>query len=150
MFLRTARTEEEFQKSLKTKLIIMILLVIISIIGLVLSLTLNNKQNYSSGFQLGLFSGIAIASTIFIIKFSLTLKNKEKIKREFIENFDERNITINEKAGLMTFIISILAISITAIFTSLYSREITNILFYISAGMILIHLICRKILERKY
>lgn len=81
----------------------------------------------------GVFNGIrgsivmafAIYLVITFIKNMLAIRNEEKLKKMYIEEYDERALAISEHSSRITFNITIYIILVVCVLTGLYSTTIS-------------------------
>lgn len=114
--------------------------VVIGLMGAALLLVsiFQNGSSASTGFA----SGLIVISILRLIQFYRISKNPKLLKRYEIEQKEERLITISEKSGRYTFLLTI-AVEFCGIilFTLLKQNEIATILSFAVGTKIVIYLI---------
>lgn len=105
---------EQFRKKLKIRIYLLLTLSLVAaILGVYdtffASETLKNMNVF--GFQMGATAAIGFLSLVNIFKFSIVLKDDNKLKLEYNKENDERTKAIKSKAGIPVLpVLSILTI----------------------------------------
>lgn len=119
MLFKTAKNIEEFKENEKQTRILLVLLLLLSISGIYLCIRFE-KNSYQFGFFVGLFFAMAF----YLIKSIRLSKNEDKLKKSFINTYDERNILILQQSSHKTVVISIVGIGMASLFCSIFNTEI--------------------------
>lgn len=101
----TATTNEEYRKELKSRNRWMLLVAAAGAAAAVLALLAEGRgaeaiPDYMLGVYCGAGTGIMLACLILVVRNLLLLKDEEKLKKSRLENYDERNMEIRNKAVL--------------------------------------------------
>lgn len=97
---------------------------------------------FAGGFSCG-FGSVFILKTL---NYKKALKNEKTLKEVFIKETDERVLSIHFKAGLLSFKVSILALSIVAIIFGFINITV----FYTLFGAVILIIISKTITEIIY
>jgi len=95
----------------------------------------------------GFGAGIMGVGVVFIIRKRLIEKNPEKAKEYEINEKDERNIQINEKAGYATWYVTLFALAAMSLAFLIMENMIASLL---SLGVLLVHKISLMICVRVF
>ncbi len=136
-----------YEKKLKTRIYVGIIYCIIAASMIILNTSGIVSSDTLSSFGTALFA----IGAVRIVKTKRIMKNPEILKKMEIEETDERNILISQKAQ-QTAAAIMLVIGAAAIII-LQIMEITAAslaISYIILGYLIIYLICRMIYQRKY
>lgn len=101
---KVAKTNEEYKEIIKARIKIFIILIILGMLTLVLALAnrvtdVIKLSDYMDGIYSGMGTGLIFASVILMVKNLRLLKNEEALKKSRLENTDERNIMIAQRAS---------------------------------------------------
>lgn len=134
-------------KSINKKIIWSIILGLLGIVLLIISLFGNAKDATITGFALGI-TGVAIAK---LIQFYRISRNPKLLKKYEIYQKEERAISIAEKSGRFTFLLTIF-VEFIAIFVLILinQSEIASIVSYITSIQVVVYLIIYYYLSKKY
>jgi len=101
-------------------------------------------------FQLGFFSSIELLMIIGLIKHIRALKNKEKLKKLYIEENDERTILIMQKSGDWGIAISIIGLALGGIIASFFDQTIFLTLIGATLFLSFVKFFLKKLFSYKY
>jgi len=136
----------EYKKKLKQRLyygVICIALGVMMIVGVYVSKS-NNEFISALGFA------VAMVGVARIIQYLKITKNEESIKKQKINETDERNISIIHKAKSATFSIYLLISSTVVIITALIDMpDVAKWLGYSQFVLVIIYWICYWIIRKK-
>lgn len=134
-------------KVLKKK---MIWSIIIALAGIIL-FVVNIFQNGSNSITTGFASGIIGVSIIKMIQFYRISRNPQLLKKYEISQKEERAISIAEKSGLLTFILTIVG-EFGAIFVLILfdKKEIATTVSFVAGIQSLIYLVSHYYFSKKY
>jgi len=94
--------------------------------------------------------GALLAAVYFIHAHWRKKKNPEKLKQLAIDEKDERNIRLGEKAASVMYLITFLMLAYMTVFFFLFDYGLAR---WLSLGVLVIHfagfIICRKIYDKK-
>jgi tellurite resistance protein TehA-like permease len=101
--ISNATTDKDYKKVLKKRIYLFYIMMALGTITLALSIIFSTGSHaYLSAFLSGVYSGVGSAlialSVIFIIKTRKILKDEIKLKQKRLEEQDERNQMITQKA----------------------------------------------------
>lgn len=108
----------------------------------------SGNSNYSSGYYVGLGSGLIAAGVITIIKNLRLLKNKEALKKREIYESDERNRMIGLKAWSYAGYAMFILLYIALLFAGAINVMIMNTILVILAAFALCLFIAKCILNK--
>lgn len=108
----------------------------------------SDNSNYSSGYYVGLGSGLIAAGVITIIKNLRLLKNKEALKKREIYESDERNRMIGLKAWSYAGYAMFILLYIALLFAGAINVMIMNTILVILASFALCLFIAKCILNK--
>ena len=94
---------------------------------------------------------LTVLGVVEVVKYARILKNEDKLRDWEIREKDERIILMDRQANSMTIDIFAIAALVASIVLALmnYERE-SQIIMYVLCGLLLINIICREIVRRKY
>ncbi len=136
----------EFKKKLKQRLyigVICLVLGVMMIVGVFASKT-NNEFISAFGFA------VAMVGVARIIQYLKITKNEDSIKKQKINETDERNLSIIQKAKSATFSIYLLISCSVVIITSLIDMpDVAKWIGYSQFVLVIIYWICYWIYQKK-
>lgn len=122
---------EQYRKRLKREIIIQCVIMVAAVILVVFSylryLKLGSEESagaFFQGFQTGLFMVWAAIMIWGIISSVRALRSEERLKKQYIKQYDERTRTIQTEAQAKAFQISILGMMIAAVISGFYSYTV--------------------------
>lgn len=134
-------------KIIKKKLIWTSIIGLAGIILLVANMVQSEVTTTTTSFAAAI-TGVSIARMFQLYRIS---KNPKLLKKYQIEQKEERFITIAEKSGRYTLLLTILAEFVAIfVFILLNNHEIASIISYIAGIQTLVYLILYYYLSRKY
>lgn len=129
MFLKAiislATTDKDYRKTLKKRMCMYYIMILLGAITLTLSIIFSTGSlAYLSSFLSGVYSGIGSAliaiGIVFIIRTRKLLKDEAKLKQKMLEERDERNQMIIQKAmcsaSTILLIVAYISLIISGIF----------------------------------
>ena len=136
----------DYKKKLKQRLhygVICIVLGVIMIIGVTAT---KSENEYISAFGFA----VAMVGVARIIQYLKITKNEDSIKKQKINETDERNLSIIQKAKSATFSIYLLISCTVVIITSLFDMpDVANWFGYSQFVLVIIYWICYWIYQKK-
>ncbi len=137
-----AKTNEEYKKVVKRRMLIMTLVGIAGAAALVIALLAKNFWNVTIeermlGFYTGVGTGLFAGAIIMLIKDAILLRNEEKLKESRLNNTDERNQEISNKAVKFSVAVILFALYAVALIGGLYYPVLVKIM----SGMIFLFLL---------
>lgn len=85
----------------------------------------NNTNDFASGLITGAFTSMLIVSSIYLAKYGKALKNEDELKKMYIEETDERNVSITKEtmrtASTISLMITALAVIVSGFFNPVVS-----------------------------
>lgn len=132
----TATTNEEYRKELKKKNGWLLFALLGGAVAAVVILIIEIKgigeiADYMLGVYCGACAGISFASLILLVKNLLLLKNEEKLKQSRIENYDERNAEIRNKAVVAAIRVMLICCLVIALVGGLYDAYLIKIMLFV-------------------
>ncbi len=138
----TAKTNEEYRKVVKLRMLIMAFVGIAGAATLVVALVARNIWEVAINEQMlgvyaGVGTGLLVGGIVLLIKDALLLRNEERLKNSRLECSDERNEEISNKAVKFTLAVVLFALYGVTLIGGLYYP----ILVKIMTGMIFLILL---------
>lgn len=96
---------ETYKNSLNNRKIIAVIGILIAILALVFALVYqlptisSNERSFMAGFQVGILTVVIVMLGIDFVKSSKALKDETRLRNMYIEENDERQQAIDQKAG---------------------------------------------------
>ena len=143
---------ENIRKQAKKTLKIYIAILIVSVLLLVVFNFIetaggaNNSSTFGKGFCAGEIAFIAVN----ILRYTMALKNDEKLKKLYISVTDEREKLICEKSDVSAFKAILCIVVLSAMVASFYSDMVFYTLIVVMITIILVKEVCRFYYRRKY
>ena len=134
----SAKTNEEYRKVVKVRMLIMTVVGIVGAATLAVALLAGSYWEVTIdelmlGFYTGIGTGLLAGAIVLLIKDAILLRSEEKLKNSRLNNSDERNHEISSKAIKFTMMIMLLAMYSVALIGGLYYpvlvKIITGIIF---------------------
>lgn len=94
-----------------------------------LRLLLENTDSFAYGFSGGMCFGTAIALCSNAVRFAVTLKHPDELQKLYVEESDEREIFIMEKASRASFFTSVFIIALSSAVAAFFSELLAIALF---------------------
>lgn len=150
----TAKTNEEYKKVIKNRMKMMVALIFIGIItaivGFVAEFYFKVPINDTMlGVYSGIGTGLFAAGIILWVKNRLLLNNEEKLKISRLNNSDERNQEIGNKAFLAATYVMLVVLYATALIGGLFYPVLVKILLFIACTFSLTYMIAFKYYNNK-
>lgn len=128
-------------------LIIILLATVITYIGLTIKTDSFSKMpSFIQGYNLGVVTGVVLFISFHLFKNYSVLKQKEKFKKQYIEENDERTKTIKQKTGASATYILTLAFALATIVAGF----LNEVVFYTLLAVTFSTLFIISILKRYY
>lgn len=111
--------------------------------------TLSGNQAWTDfwqGLQIGLFTALAIASSVFIIRNIIVLRNPQKLKAAYIKEHDERCQKIASEVGKNSYLPEVILLLIACVIAGYYSMIVSLTIL----GVIVFHSIVRILMNIYY
>ena len=145
LFLR--RNEYGFQKKLKQRLYIGIICIALGVMMFVGVFASKTENDLISAFGFAL----AMVDVARIINYLKITKNEESIKKQKVNETDERNLSIIQKAKSATFSIYLLFSCTVVIITALFDiPDVAKCFGYSQFVLVTIYWICYWIYQKKH
>lgn len=149
-----AKTDEEFKAVLKKRrfIIYMIMLAGIAAIGVSIYIGLDSsvgEADFLSGVYMGMGCGIFVAGIISLIKIKRILQDEKKLRHKRLEESDERNIMVNQKAYYMAGLMVITIGYIVFLFAGFFSMEVFWTVWALLMLYCFLFLVCKRIYDKK-
>ena len=136
----------DYKKKLKTRLYYGIICIVLGAI-MIIGVTVTKSENeYISAFGFA----VAMVGVVRIIQYLKITKNEDSIKKQKINETDERNLSIIQRAKSATFSIYLLISSAVVIITALIELpDVAKCLGYSQFVLVIIYWICYCIYRKK-
>lgn len=146
---------EAYRKKLKTRIICLscfsAVAVFIVVICAVIAFRLNPNEHINSralGFQCGFFTAGGFMLVRAIVIYARALKSTDKSKKLYIEEHDERSITINLKAGQMGYFCSLCVLVVALIVSGFFNEVIFLTLAVVVFTISVIGAVCKLVYHK--
>ena len=136
----------DYKKKLKTRLYYGIICIVLGAIMIIGVTATKSENEYISAFGFA----VAMVGIARIIQYLKITKNEDSIKKQKINETDERNLSIIQKAKSATFSIYLLISCTVVIITSLFDMpDVANWFGYSQFVLVIIYWICYFIYQKK-
>lgn len=130
-------SDEEFAKKLKRRITYNIGLLFLGILTIAVSIIVNAndikfQNDFLNGFYMGVGSGFTACGIILLIRNVHILKSKKSFRKNKIEEQDERNLLIRDKAIKAAVFLVLICIYIALLVAGIFSMVVFYTLFAIS------------------
>lgn len=119
---------DKFKRKIRIRTIWMLTLVIcIAAVYFALALSKGNQPSipdFIRGFHTGAFTGIEIGILLVIVKYIVSLRKEESLKRLFIEENDERRLAIMQKSGAWGMTACILGLAVATVIAGFFDQTV--------------------------
>ena len=117
---------EEFRKKLQKRTYIATFICLLApAMLIVLQIITKKSVDFSRGIITGAFSGAMTVSVFNLVRMYSALHDKEKLKKMYINETDERNIALSKETSKTSLLISIVGLSFAALASSFFSVTIS-------------------------
>jgi hypothetical protein len=110
-------------------------------------------KDFFEGVINGVCGAVVIAFVIYLmfsfVKNMLAIRNEEKLKKMYFEEYDERALAISEHSSRVTYNITIYIILVVCIITGLYNTTISMTLLVVWIFIFLIRIITMSFYNNK-
>lgn len=150
----SATTNEEYRKELKNQNRWMLLLALAGVAAAIIALLAENRgadaiPDYMLGVYCGAGVGILLACLILVVRNLLLLKDEEKLKRSRLENYDERNLEIRNKAVIAAVKAMMLVCLVVSFVGGIYYPYLIKIMLFIIYVFLFSYLIANSYYKKK-
>lgn len=80
--------------------------------------------SFIKGFHTGAFIGVEVAVAYFLVRYIKASKNEAELKKQFIEENDERSVTILQNAGTLSVAIILISLGIASMIAGFFNTMI--------------------------
>ncbi|MEO2257472.1 MULTISPECIES: hypothetical protein [Paenibacillus] len=80
--------------------------------------------SFIKGFHTGAFIGVEVVVTYFLVRYIKASKNEAELKKQFIEENDERSVTILQNAGTLSVAIILISLGIASMIAGFFNPMI--------------------------
>lgn len=85
---------------------------------------LPDLPSFIKGFHTGAFIGVEVVVTYFLVRYIKASKNEAELKKQFIEENDERSVTILQSAGTLSVAIILISLGIASVIAGFFNPMI--------------------------
>ncbi|MGO4732361.1 hypothetical protein [Paenibacillus sp. 2KB_22] len=85
---------------------------------------LPDLPSFIKGFHTGAFIGVEVVITYFLVRYIKASKNEAELKKQFIEENDERSVTILQSAGTLSVAIILISLGIASVIAGFFNPMI--------------------------
>ena len=136
----------DYKKKLKQRLYYGVICIVLGVIMIVGVTVTKSKNEYISAFGFAL----AMVGVARIIQYLKITKNEDSIKKQKINETDERNISIIQKAKSATFSIYLLISCSVVIVTALIDMpDVAKVIGYSQFVLVIVYWICYWIYRKR-
>lgn len=127
---------ENYKEKLKKRVlwspVLFVSIVLISIFGVVYKTQRSTEHidGFITGFHLGFTAGILAVAIFYTIKYSIALRNEEKLRKLYIEEHDERTQYINSQIGGVGIAIIMIGLGVSTVIAGF----VNEVMFFTSLG----------------
>jgi len=82
---------------------------------------LPDLPSFIKGFHIGAFIGVEVALVFFLVKYIKASKNEAELKKQYIEENDERNIVILHSASILSIAIILIGLGIASVIAGFFN-----------------------------
>ena len=134
IFKKNVKNNEDYKEVLKAKRVVWLIMLLLGILTIGVGLMSNmwalpNIDDYMKGLYLGFGVGLSVVCSLKLLKIGKVLKNENLLKKERLKNYDERNISIYQKAIVSASFMSMLICYAVALVAGLFNTFITQMIF---------------------
>ncbi len=131
----TATTNEEYRKVLKRRNVWMLALIVAGALIAVMALVAENSKasvlpDYILGVYCGFGTGIAAAGIILFVRNLMLMKDESKLKKDRLENTDERLREIGSRAAMTAIKVMLLAGTVSGLIAGIYEPILIKALIF--------------------
>ena len=136
----------DYKKKLKTRLYYGIICIVLGVIMIIGVTATKSENEYISAFGFA----VAMVGVARIIQYLKITKNEDSIKKQKINETDERNLSIIQKAKSATFSIYLLISCAVVIVTELIDMpDVAKWIGYSQFVLVIIYWICYWVIRKK-
>ncbi len=143
---------EQFQDQLKIQLILslvgalLILFLFFLLFWLNYSIRDHGYRSFFSGFQAGICGTFFVASISYVIKILRVRKNEQKLKKMYIEAYDERKREISLRASSLSSFLTIYLLMVGVMVAGFWDQKV----FFTLLAVLLVYAVILLISELVY
>ncbi len=149
---------EDFRKQVKKTLNIyravliaaIVILIVLNVIEIAAELGEKSTNDLSNGFGTGVCASIITLMIVNVSRYSIALKNDEKLKKLYILETDERERLIYEKSNSSSFRAVIILLGLAAMVASFFSKPIFYTIVAIIIAIAFVQAAFKFYYRRKY
>lgn len=150
----TAATSEEYRKELKNRNRWLLFLAAAGAAAAIIALLAEGRgmeaiPDYMLGVYCGAGTGILLACLILFVKNLLLLKDEGKLKQSWLENYDERNAEIRNKAVLAAVKAMLIICVIAALVGGVYDPYLIKVMLFVTYVFLFSYLIANSYYKKK-
>ena len=128
---KVATTNEEYKETIKARIKVFIVLMVLGLLTLILVITnmvsdVIRLSDYMDGIYSGMGTGLIFSSAIFLVKNLRLLKNEEALKKSRLQNTDERNIMIAQRASQSATMVVLIVSYVGMLFMGAFNEIILH------------------------
>ncbi len=149
---------EDFRKQVRKTLNIyravliaaIVILIVLNVIEIAAELGEKSTNDLSNGFGTGVCASIITLMIVNVSRYSIALKNDEKLKKLYILETDERERLIYEKSNSSSFRAVIILLGLAAMVASFFSKPIFYTIVAIIIAIAFVQAAFKFYYRRKY
>jgi len=151
--MSNATTDKDYKKVLKKRISLLCIMIILGVTTIAISFIFSNGKydylpDFLSGFYTGIGASLITIGLILIIKIKNILKDEKKLKEKRLEEQDERNQMITQKAmysaAIILNILGYIGLMISGIFNLAIFWTLWTILILYMAIFAILHVYYSK------
>lgn len=151
---RGAKTDEEYREVLQKRKILIFVLMLAGAAAIGVSICLGIKasgegQAFLCGLYMGMGCGILLGGVIGLTKIRRTLRDEKKLRQKRLEESDERNIMVNQKAYYMAGVLVMTIGYLVFLFAGFFSMEVFWTVWTLLILYFLLFFVFRRIYDKK-
>lgn len=149
-----AKTDEEYRDVLKKRRYVVFVMMAAGAAAIGVSICLGlgvfgKEEDFLSGLYMGMGCGILAGSIMSLIKIRKTLQDEKMLRQKRLEESDERNIQVTQKAYYMAGICVMTVGYLVFLFAGFFSMEVFWTVWLLLMLYFLLFFVCRKIYDKK-
>ena len=151
---RGAKTDEEYRQVLKNRKWVIFALIAAGVASIGVSICLGlglfgKEEDFLSGVYMGMGCGILAGGIVGLIKIGRLLRNEKSLRQKRLEEADERNIQVTQKAYYSAGICVMTVGYIVFLFAGFFSMEVFWTVWSLLILYCILYYVCRKIYDKK-
>lgn len=142
---------DKFKEELRNRnKLIGVVLVLVALVHVILRFFVSDLKDMSSGFLMGMFSGLCLLAVVYIFKSQHAIHDDVKLRELYINEHDERKQMIRQKTFQSSFVMGIVVLigcmSVAVYFDYIIAMTLICVIY----GLLIISVLVKFYYCRKY